>query len=249
VCVKPHPALVLLTVPGWYTGTNRCAALQNVAAWSTFGNELFWRPNALIGWRANVPQNIGRPLFGDLEAMKCNNVIGTDFDCFTSQWANRGFETYMLAKAHLNPDRLDYDTLARDYCEHGFGAAAKEVGAYFAALERFGDESAAKGRNGDEYLAAFDVDVLAGLLARAKETAGNDDEVLRRIGFLARGLEYARWEKRVSAAAAKGDRDELTSSQRGYCEFLRDNAVADVLACHPSRIASAYYTPYMRGAF
>ena len=119
----------------------------------------------------------GNPIYkgaggaGDLEAMKCNNVTGTDFDCFTSQWANRGFETYMLAKAHLNPDRLDYDTLARDYCEHGFGAAAK------------------------------------------------------------------------------GDRDELKAAQRGYCEFLRDNAVADVLVCHPSRIASAYYTPYMRGAF
>ena len=96
---------------------------------------------------------------------------------------------------------------------------------------------------------------LAGLLARASASAkaaarqGNEDEVLRRIGFLARGLEYARWEKRISAAAAKGDRDELKAAQRGYCEFLRDNAVADVLACHPSRIASAYYTPYMRGAF
>ncbi len=249
VSVKPHPALVLLTVPGWYTGTNRCAALRNVAAWSTFGNELFWRPNALIGWRANVPQNIGRPLFGDLETMKCNNVIGTDFDCFTSQWANRGFETYMLAKAHLNPDRLDYDTLARDYCEHGFGPAAKDVGAYFAALERLGDESAAKGRSADEYLAAFDIDAMAAILGRAKAAAGGDNAILRKIDFLARGLEYARWEKRVSEASVKGDKAALKAAQRGYCEFLRDNAANDAIACHPSRIANAYYTPYMRGAF
>ena len=78
----PHPALVLLTVPGWYTGTNRCAALRNVAAWSTFGNELFWRPNALIGWRANVPQNIGRPLFGEVAS-------GVRF-CYTSHFKKKG---------------------------------------------------------------------------------------------------------------------------------------------------------------
>jgi len=153
----------------------------------------------------------------------------------------------MLAKAHLNPDRLDYDTLANDYFESGFGAASKAVAAYFGALERLCDESAAAGRNADAYLAAFDVDAMAGLLLKAKDAAAGDVAVLRRIDFLMCGIEYARLEKRL-AAAAKGDKTDFKAAQRDYLEFIRANAVENAIACHPWRIADAHYTPHMRGA-
>jgi len=249
VAVKPHPALVLLTADGSYTRRNRRAARDSVAAWSVFGNELFWRPNALRGWHANVPQNLGRPLFEDLEALKCNNVIGSDHDCFTKQWANRGFETYMLSKAHLNPDHLDYDTIAGDYFEKGFGPAAKEIAAYFAALEKLCDESAAADRTADQYLAAFDVDALAGFLSRARKAAAGDDAVVRRVDFLMRGIEYARIEKRLAAAAAKPDKTEFKALQREYVQFLRDHAAEDSVAVNPYHIVHPYWTPHIRGAY
>lgn len=247
--VKPHPALVLLTVDGSYVGKDRGKARESVAAWGAFGNELFWRPNGLAGWLINMPQSIARPMFEDLEAFKCNNVIGTDFDCFRSQWAGRGFETYMLVKAHLNPDHLDYDTIARDYCRAGFGAAADDMYGYFAALERLCDESAAAGLNANKYAEAFDVDAFEGILRRARASAAGDDAVLRRIDFVSKALVYARWEKALAAAVESKDRARISSVQRDYIAFVRDHAVENALVLHPKAVGSTYYSANMKGAF
>ena len=247
--VKPHPALVLLTVAGTYTGKDRAGARRNIAAWSTFGNELFWRPNGLGGWKVNMPQSLARPLFEDLEAIKRNNVIGTDFDDFRRQWAGRGFETYMLAKAHLNPDRLDFDTIARDWCEKGFGAAADDIAKYLSELEKYGDGMAASGASANAYATGFDVERFAGLLRSARTSAAGDAAVLRRIAFLETALVYARWEKRLAEAVVAGDRASVAAIQRDYLAFVRKHAAGHAVAFHPKSLGSTFVSPNMRGAF
>ncbi|MBR4939133.1 MAG: DUF4838 domain-containing protein [Kiritimatiellae bacterium] len=247
--VKPHPSLVLLTVAGTYTGKDRSNARRNIAAWSTFGNELFWRPNGLGGWKVNMPQSLARALFEDLEAIKCNNVIGTDFDDFRRQWAGRGFETYMLAKAHLNPDRLDFDTIARDWCEKGFGAAAEDIAQYLSELEKYGDRAAAAGASANDYATGFDIELFAGILKRARVSAADDAVVLRRIAFLETALVYARWEKRLAEAVVAGDRASVAAIQRDYLAFVREHAAENAVAFHPKSLGSTFVSPNMRGAY
>ena len=247
VAVRPHPALVLLSVAGNYSKPDRGAVQRNVAAWGVFGNEIVWRPNALIHWRVNLPKNFARPFFEDIEALKANHVIGTDISGFGRQWANKGFVYYMVARAHRNPDHLCYDAVAADYFRAGFGTAADDVAAYFAELERLGDDCAAKGMSANGYVEAFDVGRLSSCLARARRAAAGDETVLRRIAFLERGLVFAEWEKKLVAAWKGGDEAGLRKVQAAYRDFIRDNAFENALAVHPGWFGNAVESPNMRG--
>ena len=144
VKVKPHPSLIIFSVAGGYSSEeNRQKALVSIARWSSFGNPMLWRPNALFGFRNQLmPQNFARKIFNDLELLKANNVIGDDIDCFEMLWAFKGLPYYALSKAQLNYHGVDYDTIFNDYCESGFGKAAPEIKKYFLLLEKLTDECA-----------------------------------------------------------------------------------------------------------
>jgi len=243
--VKPHPSLVLLTVVGNYTGPNRETELQeNVAAWGVYGNEMLWRPNGLQGYRVNLPQNFSRCLFNDLELMKANNLIGTDFDCFKKQYALAGLTYYMLARGHLNMDRLDYDTMLADYYEKGFGPAAAAMRAYDDYVASVGERSLGKSHN--DYAAAFDLERATALMAAARTAAASDPEALARVAFFAKGLLTAPYEKKLAAAVVSGDKKAKAAAQCEYFAFIRDHALENAIAFHPVRMNSAE-SPNMRG--
>ena len=249
VKVKPHPSLVLLCVSGEYAGgadeSQYGWARENLAAWSRFGNETLWRPNAFIGFRSPVPQNFARAMFNDLESFKANNLIGTDFDCNSHQWACRGLIYYAVAKGLVNPDALAYDVIYADYCRTGFGRAAREVRAYFDALEKLTRDAPKSGKGMDGYFKALDADRLDGILKAAVAAAGDDAAVRERLAFLGRGLAYARWEKRLWEAwkAKSPDREAL---RRDYIRFVRETTDADPVAVCPKWIVTPFYrAPYL----
>ena len=240
--VTPHPDFLIISVAGgnYCTTTQRAKVLESLAAWGTFGNPFVWRPNALAGFRPMMPSNAGRWLFEDVETLKANGLVGTDFDCYNGAWATDGLTFYMLSKAHLNPDRLGYDDLVDDYCATGFGAAAPAMRRYYDKLSAYYAEAAArqdadpKGNAKDNYVRHFDIPGCERILDEADALAADDAEVRARIRFVRRGLELAKWEKRNSEAAwAKADKAELAKIRRGYAEFVLKTYDEEPLAISP----------------
>ena len=212
VRVKPHPNLLILSVAGAYGSLEGIAAAQkNLAAWASFGNKLLWRPNMSAGFRSNAPQNYGRHAFADVSVLAENGVFGTDFDTMYHEWAVKGIGYFFTARAHFNPDRLDYDTVLDDFCASGFGAGAADVRAYYDALERAGDAAAAlnsadkepalgwvqRRRRADRILETLDFDLLDRHIAAARAKTAGDAAIAARLDRLQFASDSGRWTKRL----------------------------------------------------
>ena len=250
--VKPHPALVIFAVAGEYTMGKAHDKFQRIlAGWSSFGNEMFWRPNVLRCFQLEVPQDFSRLMFEDAELCKANNFIGTDFDCMDNQWSTRGLTFYMAAKGLLNPRRIGYDDLLDDYCRAGYGAAADAVKAYYAYLA----ETSAKVASVNEeyrggarkYLDAIDLDRADGLLAEAMQAAGDDADVRHRLELLQLGIAYARHNKRIFEAQARRDRNVL-QYQKEFLAFIHDCYEDDDKLAVMSVAGMGFYNAAVRGA-
>ena len=248
VAVKPHPALVLLTVAGYYgSESSRGYARSNIAYWSRYDNMLLWRPNVFFSYSMAMPQNYARLVFEDMELFKRNHVIGTDFDCVSEQFAVKGLIWYITAKAHRNPDAISYDDLVDDYCQAGFGAAAKEIRAYFDALEDMCNRAARLGKGNSSYVQTFDPDALERLLAAAEAKAAGDGDVVARIAYLRIGLAAGRIEKRLGEAWAAKSRKGVLAAQKELKEFVRDVSLnRDPFALCPVWAAGTYHSPNMK---
>jgi hypothetical protein len=142
----------------------------------------------------------------------------------------------VLAKLLWNP-AADVPALVDDYCRAGFGTAAPEVKNYFAQLETLTSELAAgiagdiagelraeedepaRGLDPDsiyavipKYYGPARLAPLRATLARAAAAArsgasGREAEVLRRIVFLGRGLDYAEQQAKIYALVNDRKRD------------------------------------------
>ena len=137
VRVKPHKNLIILSVAGYYPsrfGDNEVE--RNVCAWHSFGNRILWRPNAHAGFGVAAPDNIARRMFDDISLLAENGIFGVDYDTMGDEWATKAFMYYMVCKAHFNPDRLDFDSIADDYCRAAFGAGWRHMREYFDIVER-----------------------------------------------------------------------------------------------------------------
>ena len=237
--VKPHPALLIVSVAGgnYIKPSLREKAYKSLAAWTTFGNRFVWRPNVLAGFRAQMPVNSSRWLFEDVENFKANGMIGTDFDCMNNMWATDGLNFYMLAKAHLNPDRLAYDDFYADYLAAAFGPAAPAMRKYYDLLaetyrlaaddkeaydRKWADVEPARVREKgyDQYIRRYDEKALGAYLDEADRLAVGDGDVLKRLAFIRKGFELGLWEKRT-AEAVWGKSPQLKDIRRGFAEFVR----------------------------
>ena len=235
--------LVVLTVSGEYS--KGAEATKNFASWSNYGIPTYWRPNLLWGFRTVAPQNFGRHIFEDLEAMKVNNLEGTDFDCYYDQWAEFGFTYYMLSKGMLNPDHLDYDTIAADYLEKGFGPAAPAMKKYYDILEKlFNDVAEVKtfrrSRGYSNYQRLIKFEPLDAALAEARTLAKDNPLILKRIAFFARGLEPARFEHEIVKAF---DADDLKTSelwQQKFRTWIHEESRKDMPSTNPGHYLSHY---------
>ena len=245
VKVKPHPSFVIFSVAGGYASeARRQEALKTVASWANFGNPMLWRPNALYGFRdAIMPQHYGRKIFNDLELFKANNIIGDDVDGFEMQWACKGLGYYFFSKAQWNHEGVDYDTWFNDYCEKGFNAAAPIVKEYFTLLENLSNKAAAEKLN---YLEVIDEKTLAAMdnyIAKARQAARGDAEVLARIDFLERGLIVGKLCRKLHYAK-KNNSPDFNKVKKEFIKTVREITLVDPVAVNPEKIG--FYSPYLK---
>lgn len=240
VKVRPHRNLLILSIAGYYNKYVGSEVEENLAAWTGFGNKVLWRPNAHGGFFIPVPQNLGRRMFDDISLMEANGIIGVDYDTMACEWALKPLMYYAVCRAHFNPDRLDYDTVADDFCRAGFGAAEKPVREYFDHLEKACAVAARQNKEAPEpatwkqkteaacrVALATDYDYLLARVDEGRRLAAGDEKTLFRLDRLAFGAEVGR---RVLKWRMGGMSDDEKAASRKF--------VADYLEKDPSALPS-----------
>ena len=245
VKVKPHPALIILSVAGTYTTEQqRQDGMRSNAKWASFGNPMLWRPNALLGFNHQLmPQNFARKIFNDVELLKANNFIGDDMDCFEMLWSIKGLVYYALSKAQLNYFEVDYDTVFNDFCDSGFGKASPAVKKYFLLLEKLTDECA---KNKGNYFDYITDDVLAELnncISSARTLEKDNAEILKRIEFIDYGMRLGSMHRKLHFAKDRTTR-EYKAMQEEFRKLIKDITTVNPFAVNPFKMG--IYLPYLK---
>ena len=111
--------------------------------WSSKVDELCWRPN-FLGAGAGMPFIYTKLMAQDLKYFASTGMVGGDFDTMPHHWATQGLTYYVLATLLWDPS-ANLDDIINDYCEKGFGSAAKEMKQYYEYCEKLTDEYRAAG--------------------------------------------------------------------------------------------------------
>lgn len=206
---KLHPNLVVRFASlGYQSEDYRQESLRDWDGWSKAAKRIYFRPNLmLMGRRDGLPLLYVHKFGSDFRYLASHGMMGTDFDSCCHHWATQGLNYYIAARLHWNPDQ-DVDALVDDYCRSGFGPAAKSVRRYFERLEALLNASAAKKGKATE---VFSPEALAGPrkeLGQARNEAGSDSVIAKRIAFLELGLRWTEIEARAHALLADPKADK-----------------------------------------
>lgn len=197
---KLHPNLVVRFASlGYGDEDYRQESMKEWDAWSKAAKRIYFRPNLMLaGRRDGMPLLYVHKFGKDFRYLADHGMMGTDFDSCCHNWATQGLNYYVVARLHWNPEQ-DVDAIVDDYCQAGFGPAAKMVRRYFDGLESLMNEAAIKK---EKPTTIFTVKALAKLrkeLDQARQNAGTDVTIAKRIAFLETGL---RWTEIEVAAHA-----------------------------------------------
>ena len=177
--------------------------------WAGVARELRWRPNLFLGGKG-LPFIYAGELAKDIKHFAATGMIAGDFSSNTHCWATQGLNYYVLAQLLWDPSQ-SLDSVIDDYCQSGFGKAADLMKQYFAEVEKLtGKFARNQGENADEledltatasknfyhkfiriYTPAKFA-ALEGILNRAKSLLPESSVELRRVEFVASGLEYGK---------------------------------------------------------
>jgi hypothetical protein len=212
---KLHPNLVVRFAPlDYHAEDYRQESLREWDAWAKAAKRIFFRPNLLLlGRRDGMPLLYVHKFGEDFRYLAGHGMMGTDFDSCCHHWATQGLNYYIVARLHWNPDQ-GVDALLNDYCQAGFGPAAKAIRRYFGQLEALMDEVAVKKVKATAVFTQKALSELRKDLDKARKDAGSDPAIAKRIAFLDVGLRWTEIEVRAHA-------------------FLNDPGMADKAAAKP----------------
>ncbi len=208
---KLHPNLVVRFASLGYAAEDyRQESLREWDAWSKAAKRIYFRPNLMLaGRRDGMPLLYVHKFGKDFKYLADHSMIGTDFDSCCHNWATQGLNYYVVARLHWNPDQ-DVNAIVDDYCQAGFGPAAKSIRRYFDGLEALMDEAAAKNEKPTTVFHTKALEKLRKELEQARRDAGSDPAIAKRIAFLELGLRWTEIEVRAHAFladVAKADKE------------------------------------------
>src|SRR5262245_44808286 len=150
----------------------------------------------LAGRRDGMPLVYVHKFGKDFRYLANHGMMGTDFDSCCHNWATQGLNYYVVARLHWNPEQ-DANAIVDDYCQAGFGPAAKSVRRYFDGLEALMDEAATKKTKPTTVFHAKALMKLRKELEQARRASGNDQVIAKRVAFLELGLRWTEIEVRA----------------------------------------------------
>jgi hypothetical protein len=212
---KLHPNLVVRFAPlDYHAEDYRQESLRAWDGWSKAAQRLFFRPNLMLAGRRDGMPLVYVHKFGkDFRYLASHGMMGTDFDACCHHWATQGLNYYVVARLHWNPEQ-DVDAIMDDYCQAGFGPAAKSIRRYFDGLEALMNEAATKKA---KPTSVFHPEALARLrkeLAQARREAASDAAIAKRIAFLELGLRWTEIEVRAHTFLADPARADKAAVKR-----------------------------------
>jgi hypothetical protein len=210
---KLHPNLVVRFAPlAYHAEDYRQESLREWDSWSKAAKRIYFRPNLMLaGRRDGMPLLYVHKFGKDFRYLADHSMMGTDFDSCCHNWATQGLNYYVVARLHWNPEQ-DVDAIIDDYCQAGFGPAAKSVRRYFDGLEALMDEAATTKEKTTAVFHPKALDKLRKELELARRDAGSDTAIAERIAFLELGLRWTEIEVRAHtflADPAKADKESV----------------------------------------
>ena len=102
---------------------------EQYEGWRRMGaTMMFQRPNDQH-ISCGLPMGIEKRLFDHFQVGYRNGIIGTDYDSIHRFWETTGIADYILARAHVYPERT-FEEHFNEYCS-AYGDAAADVKSYF----------------------------------------------------------------------------------------------------------------------
>ena len=197
---KLHPNLVVRFAPlAYHDEAYRQESLREWDAWSKAAKRIYFRPNLMLaGRRDGMPLLYVHKFGKDFRYLADHSMMGTDFDSCCHNWATQGLNYYVVARLHWNPQQ-DVGAIVDDYCQAGFGPAARSVRHYFDGLEKLMDEAAARKAAPTTVFQPRALAELRKHLEQARKDAGSDSTIAKRIVFVELGLRWTELEVRAHA--------------------------------------------------
>jgi len=195
---KLHPNLVVRFAPlDYHAEDYRQESLREWDNWSKAAKRIYFRPNLMLaGRRDGMPLLYVHKFGKDFRYLADHGMMGTDFDACCHNWATQGLNYYVVARLHWNPEH-DVSAIVGDYCQTGFGPAAKSVRRYFDGLEALMNEAATKNVKPTTVFHPKALGKLRKELEQARKDAGSDPAIAKRIAFLELGLRWTEIEVRA----------------------------------------------------
>jgi hypothetical protein len=212
---KLHPNLVVRFASlGYFAEDYRQESLREWDAWSKAAKRIYFRPNLMLaGRRDGMPLIYVHKFAKDFRYLAEHGMMGTDFDSCCHNWATQGLNYYVVARLHWNPEQ-DVDALIDDYCQAGFGPAAKSVRRYFDGLEALMDEAADKKEKPATIFHARGLAKLRKELEQAQREAGGDAMIAKRVEFLETGLRWTEIEVAAHAFLADPEKANKAAAKK-----------------------------------
>ena len=124
---KVEPGIVIGFVPAMNSYQKTDEMYKEWRKWGA--REMFQRPNDQH-INTGLPMGFEEIMFKHFQVGYKNGMIGTDYDSIHGFWASTGIADYILARAHVYPERT-FEEHLNEYTS-AYGAAAPEVKAYYA---------------------------------------------------------------------------------------------------------------------
>lgn len=208
-----------------FDAATRKRVIGGIHEWQKVGCTLNYRPNLLDGYA--MPHEISADYYTEFQEMRKAHMKRIDVDGPNLSFGTQGFFLYILSRMMVRP-AMTYDALMDEYCS-AFGAAKDAVRDYWSFWSRYAidhaDDFHEIPKEGNKlfhdihygFQYAFYAHQLfpekllresARHLKRARELAKDSPIHLKRVEFLAAGLDHAILCSRTCAICA----DESTSN-------------------------------------
>jgi len=222
---------------GYTAEPDRQRSIKSWLGWAKLNNQkMIWRPN-FGGNDVGYPVNYAHRIAADIKLFYQNKMMGTDIDHLRRLWAGSGLTYYVYHRLFWDPTR-DVDAMISDYCEKGFGPAAKQIQAYFNYVEKLTTDIANKvetgfhpmglpgGQSGSFGLATHYTPAITkkmhDMLDAAVSAAGDDAVIKQRIAFLRKAVEYVQLEHNTIIAGQQANKQDLTQDQIDKLQAMLD---------------------------
>lgn len=219
--LNPNILVGMCPWPGmWFPRTDREQEWlkEQWAGWAKAGASVFLRPNTTLDGYT-MPHNYAHQFADEFQHYARNNMVATDFDSLTGQWAAQGPTLYLLMRLHVRPERPVEELLSEYYS--AFGPAAADIKAYFDYWENFTTQNRQRletsltkhgaSRYRQYVKAVYEAyppecfEAPRQILQRAAQAVADQPLYARRVEFIQKGLTHAQLCRDLSAAMAGSD--------------------------------------------